>query len=212
VPVGRVRATHVRQVADVADEYGDGTVRLTPGQNMVLTGVPGTRLRELFDEPVLATLRHDPAPSIRGTIACTGVGLCDLAMTDTKIHAIGVARRLEGVLHSGSRPISINWSGCPAGCGNHQAADIGLQGGKARVGDQVGEVYQIFVGGRSGPVARPAQQLVGQIPAARVPAIVERLAIAHARGADLLEVGPAIVAECEPTAAVVAAAQPVEAA
>jgi ferredoxin-nitrite reductase len=203
VPVGRVHASDVLQVADAADQFGDGSVRLTPGQNIVLTGVAGTRLRALLDEPVLATLRSDPSPSIRGTVACTGVGLCDLAMTDTKVHALGVARRLEGVLPPGSRPISINWSGCPAGCGNHQAADIGLQGGRARVGDQVGEVYQIFVGGRGGLAARPAQQLVAQVPAAHVPAIVEQLAIAHAHGADLLEVGAAIAA---------AESQPVEAA
>jgi ferredoxin-nitrite reductase len=212
VPVGRVQATDIRRVAEIADEYGDGCVRLTPGQNMVLTGVEGGRLRALFDEPVLGTLRPDPSPSMRGTVACTGVGLCDLAMTDTKVHALEVARRLERILPAGSRPISLNWSGCPAGCGNHQAADIGLQGGKARVGDQVGEVDQIFVGGRGGVLARPAEQLVAQVPAARVPAIVEQLAIAHAHGADLREVGAAIAAECDPGASIVGPRQLVEAA
>jgi ferredoxin-nitrite reductase len=120
--------------------------------------------------------------------------LCDLALTDTKVHALAAARQLEHVLPASGRPISINWSGCPAGCGNHQAADIGLQGGKARIGDQVEEVYQIFVGGRLGPTARPGQQILSQVPAAEVPRILERLAIAHANGADLLDVGPAVAA------------------
>jgi ferredoxin-nitrite reductase len=191
VPVGRLKAVEVDQLADLAEEYGDGTVRLTPAQNVVLTGVPGGRLRALFDEPLLAVLRHDPPPSVRGTVACTGIGLCDLALTDTKVHALAVARQLETVLPG--RPLSIHWSGCPAGCGNHQAADIGLQGGKARIGERVEEVYQIFVGGRAGPVARPGQQILAQVPAADVPAILERLASAHANGADLLEVGPALV-------------------
>jgi ferredoxin-nitrite reductase len=194
VPVGRLLAKQVYTLADLADEYADGTVRFTPGQNVVLTGVAGTRLRALFDEPLLSELRLDPPPAVRGTVACTGIGLCDLALTDTKVHALAAARQLEHVLPTSGRPISINWSGCPAGCGNHQAADIGLQGGKARIGDQVEEVYQIFVGGRLGPTARPGQQILSQVPAAEVPRILERLAIAHANGADLLDVGPAVAA------------------
>ena len=195
VLVGRLSAAQVYQLADLANEYADGTVRLTPAQNVVLTGVAGCRLRALIDEPLLAELRHDPAPSVRGTIACTGIGLCDLALTDTKGDALAAARSLETVLPSSGRPVSIHWSGCPAGCGNHQAADIGLQGGKARIGDRVEEVYQIFVGGRAGPVARPGTQLLAQVAASEVPAILERLACAHANGADLLEVGPQLVGD-----------------
>jgi ferredoxin-nitrite reductase len=195
VPVGRLHAQQVYQLADLADDYGDGTVRLTPAQNVVLSGVAGARLHALMQEPLLSDLRMDPAPSVRGTVACTGIGLCDLALTDTKVHALAAARHLERVLpKDAARPLSIHWSGCPAGCGNHQAADFGLQGGKARIGDRVEEVYQVFVGGRAGPLARPGQQLIAQVPAGAVPAILERLACAHAAGADLLQVGRELVA------------------
>lgn len=187
VPVGRLRAAQVEELARLADTFGDGSVRLTPAQNVVLTGVAGSALRRLFDEPLLAELRHDPAPSVRGTVACTGIGLCDLALTDTKVHALNVARQLESVLPRCARPLSIHWSGCPAGCGNHQAADIGLQGGKARIGERVEEVYQIFVGGRAGPGARPGVQIMAQVPAAELPRVLERLAAAHADGHDLRE-------------------------
>jgi len=193
VPVGRLTATQVRTLADLSEAYGDGTARFTPGQNVVLTGVAGAHLRALFDEPLLVQLRLDPPPSVRGTVACTGIGLCDLALTDTKAHALAVARQLEHMLPASGRPLSIHWSGCPAACGNHQAADIGLQGGKARIGGQVEEVYQVFVGGRLGPAARPGQQLLAQVPAADVPRIVEQLATAHANGANLLEVGATVV-------------------
>jgi ferredoxin-nitrite reductase len=195
VPVGRLVAKQVYQLADLAEGYADGTARFTPDQNVVLTGVAGTRLRALFDEPLLSELRLDPSPSVRGTVACTGIGLCDLALTDTKVHALAAARQLENVLPASGRPLSIHWSGCPAGCGNHQAADIGLQGGKVRIGDRVEEVYQIFVGGRLGPMARAGQQILPQVPAADVPRILERLAMAHANGANLLDVGPAIATE-----------------
>lgn len=197
VPVGRLHVIQVEQAARVAETFGDGTVRLTPSQNLVLTGVSGSRLGALLAEPLLTTLRHDPAPSVRGTIACTGIGLCDLALTDTKGDALNVARDLAQTLPQCGQPLSINWSGCPAGCGNHQAADIGLQGGKARIGDVVQEVYQIYVGGRSGRNARPGRELVGQVPAAHVGEVVRRLAKAHSEGANLLEVGAALIAVSE---------------
>lgn len=194
VPVGRLQSSEVHQVADISEQFGDGTVRLTPAQNLLIAGVPGGKLRALLDQPVLSTLRHDPAPSVRGTIACTGVGLCDLALTDTKVHALAVARELEHALPSCSRPISINWSGCPASCGNHQAADIGLQGGKARIGDSVQEVYGIWVGGRNGRHARPGRELMTQVPVSDVAEIVQLLADAHAAGADLFDVGADVLA------------------
>lgn len=198
VPVGRLHVVQVEQAADAAERYGDGTLRLTPTQNLVLTGVRGGNLSALLADPLLVTLRHDPAPSIRGTVACTGIGLCDLALTDTKADALAVARQLAQTLPACGRPISINWSGCPAGCGNHHGADIGLQGGKMRVGDSVQEVYQVFVGGRIGKSARAGRELVAQVPAAEVADVVQRLALAHSRGVDLVEHGAAVLDESEP--------------
>jgi ferredoxin-nitrite reductase len=202
VPVGRLTADQLCGVADLAQEYGDGTARLTPGQNLVLVGVEGSRLAKLFGEPLLRVLRHDPPPSIRATVACTGIGLCDLALTDTKVDALAVARRLEPVIPlAGQRPMSINWSGCPAACASHHGADIGLQGAKVRVGERVIEVYDVSVGGRVGRLPRPARPLLRHVPVEQIAAIVERLALAHTDGADLYEAGPRIVSELEPTLA-----------
>ena len=194
VPVGRLTPDQVEEAASLAEKYGDGTIRLTPKQNIMLTGIAGGRLGRLLAEPLLATLRPNAAGSVRGTVACTGIGLCDLALTDTKADALAVANQLADHLPPCSRPISINWSGCPAGCGNHQMADIGLQGGKARVGDTVKEVYQVYVGGRSGRYARAGRELVAQVPSDQIGSVVERLALAHARGADLAEAGVAVLA------------------
>ena len=58
----------------------------------------------------------------------------------------------------------MNWSGCPAGCGNHQAADIGFQGAKARVGDEIVDAVSIFVGGRTGADARPGEKIMNLVP------------------------------------------------
>src|SRR5207244_30405 len=105
-----------------------------------------------------------------------------------------VARRLEATVQTG-RTIAINWSGCPAACGSHHVADIGLQGGKARVNGQVAEVYQVFVGGRLGPGARGALPVLSAVPATEIDGVVERLTRAHAAGQDLVAVGQAIADE-----------------
>ncbi|HLH26900.1 MAG TPA: ferredoxin--nitrite reductase [Chloroflexota bacterium] len=193
VPVGRLSAAQLRDAAVLSEHYGRGQARFTPGQNLILTDVADSALPALLAEPLLRELRADPSPAMRGTVSCTGIGLCDLALADTKTRALAVARRLERVLPT-TRPLAIHWSGCPAACGNHLLADIGLQGGKARVGDEVIEVYQVFVGGRSGVGARPATPVLDKVPAAQVGDVIEQLARAHAAGRDLVAAGQELAA------------------
>jgi len=194
VPVGRITAEQVDRLADLAGRFGTGEIRITPGQNMIIPNVPDRALTTLLAEPLLAELRPDPSPSIRGTVSCIGTNLCDLALTDTKGHALEVARHLEH-LPTLRRPISINWSGCPASCGNHHLATIGLQGGKSRVNGEVTEVYQVFAGGQSGPMARQSVPVVNDVPAREIHTVIERLALAHAGGQDPVAVGREIAAE-----------------
>jgi ferredoxin-nitrite reductase len=193
VPVGRLSAAQLRTTANLTERYGRGEARFTPGQNLILTDVADCGLPALLAEPLLRELRADPSPAVRGTVSCTGIGLCDLALGDTKNHALTVARRLERALPM-ARPMAINWSGCPAACGNHLLADIGLQGGKARVGGDVVEVYQVFVGGRSGPGARPGTPVLDKVPATQVGDVIEQLARAHAAGHDLVAAGQELAA------------------
>jgi len=194
IPVGRITADQVVGLADLAERYGTSELRFTPGQNMIIPNVPDRSLPALLSEPLLEDLRPDPAPSIRGTVSCIGTHLCDLALTDTKGHALVAARHLEH-LPTLKRPISINWSGCPASCGNHHLATIGLQGGKSRVNGEVTEVYQVFAGGQSGPMARQAAPVVNNVPAREIHTVIERLALAHASGQDVVAVGREIAAE-----------------
>lgn len=194
VPVGRLQAAQVAAAADLAERYGRGVARLTHDQNVILTDIAEAVLPALLAEPLLAELRPDPAPATRGTVSCTGLGLCDLALADTKVDALAVARRLDRALPN-AREIAIHWSGCPASCGNHLLADIGLQGGKARVDDQVVEVYQVFVGGRSGVGARAGVSVLDKIPAKQVGDVIERLTRAHTQGHDLVAAAATLAAE-----------------
>src|SRR6266478_8322321 len=64
----------------------------------------------------------------REMVACARTDYCNLAQIDTKGQAAELSRRLDEKLDTVGRAVSLHWSGCPAGCGNHQAADIGFRG------------------------------------------------------------------------------------
>jgi ferredoxin-nitrite reductase len=69
----------------------------------------------------------------------------------------------------------MHWSGCPAGCGNHSTADIGLLGKNVKIGDEIVDAVDVLVGGRSGPDARAGTRLLEDVPCRELPAVLERI-------------------------------------
>jgi ferredoxin-nitrite reductase len=173
-PVGRLTADQLDEVARLSETYGVGEVRLTPSQNVIIPHVPDRKIADLTVEPLLTTLRYDPSEVMRGLVACTGTDFCNLAVIETKGYAMTIARDLEKRL-PGIRPITVHWSGCPAGCGNHHVADIGLQGTKAKVDGESVDAVNIFVGGKSGPGARLAEPVMQNVPVRELPRVLESL-------------------------------------
>ncbi len=163
VPTGRLTADKMHGLARLAEEYGTGHVRLTNAKNAILVNVPEARLTALLAEPLLQELSPQPSPFHRGLVTCTGVDYCNLALIETKATGIALADALAKKF-PGSPSLTMHWSGCPAGCGNHQAADVGFQGAKARVNGQVVDAVSIFVGGRTGADAKPGEKIMELIP------------------------------------------------
>ena len=174
VPVGRVTGDQLVEVASLASSYGTGEVRLTPDQNAIIPNVPDAKLGNLTAEPLLKVLRYDPSAIMRGLVSCTGIEFCNLAVIETKSRALAVARALEAKVHHG-KPMRIHWSGCPAGCGNHTVADIGLLGTKAKVDGQAVDAVDVFVGGSSGPQATRGVRLLENVPCDALPQVLESL-------------------------------------
>jgi ferredoxin-nitrite reductase len=168
VPVGRISTDQMRGVADLAERYGNGEIRLTTGQNVIIAGVPDAKIGDLTQEPLLRELRYDPTPIMRGLVSCTGIDYCHMALIETKGWAIQVARELEQRLGDDLEkvaPLSIHWSGCSAGCGLHQAATIGLQGCRSRQSNgEIADAAHVFVRGATGPNARVATELLNDVP------------------------------------------------
>ena len=174
VPVGRITAPQLTEIARVASVYGNGDVRLTTGQNVIIPNVADHRLPALVNEPLLRELPHDPPGAIRGLVACTGIDYCHFALIETKEVALRTARYLADRLPHGNR-LSMHWSGCPAGCGNHAMADVGLLGKNVRIGGEMVEAVDVFVGGRAGPNARPGTKVLEDVPCDELPRVLEQL-------------------------------------
>jgi ferredoxin-nitrite reductase len=164
VPTGRVNPAQMQELARLAEHYGDSQIRLTTGQNVILPNIAAGRVTELLAEPLLAEFSAQPSPFFRGMVACVGTDYCNLALIETKQRAIDLSRALEARLGTAGRPLTIHWSGCPAGCGNHQAADIGFRGFKTKINGELVDAVAIYAGGKTGPGAVPGREIIEMVP------------------------------------------------
>jgi sulfite reductase (ferredoxin) len=144
--VGRTSGTQLWQVADLAEEYGSGKIRTTPQQKLLILDVPGDRVAELSEELAARDLQVSPSAFRRGTMACTGIEFCKLAIVETKQRAQDLYAELDRRLPGFDTPISININGCPNSCARFQIADIGLKGSIV----DGGEGFQVHLGGSLG--------------------------------------------------------------
>jgi ferredoxin-nitrite reductase len=173
-PVGRLTGEQLLELGRLSERYGRGELRLTPLQNVLLPHVPDARLGDLTQEPLLRALPYNPSEVQRGLVACTGTDFCNLALIDTKTRALALAREFEQRVGR-ARPISVRWSGCPASCGNHHTADVGLQGCKVKVDGKIVDGVHVFVGGRGGADPRAGQRVFEDVPVDALPEVLDRL-------------------------------------
>jgi sulfite reductase (ferredoxin) len=148
---GRTSGTQLARVAELADEYGGGRIRNTAQQHMVILDVPADRVDPLVAELSTLDLPVRPTPFRAGTIACTGIEFCKLAIVETKARGQWLYRELERRLPGFTEPVTINVNGCPNSCARFQVGDIGLKGSVQRGPDGSDvEVFQVHLGGHLG--------------------------------------------------------------
>ncbi len=174
VPVGRITTVQLRGVADLADEYGDGEIRITPEQNLIIPNVPDERLEALTAEPLLETLSYQPSDITRGTVSCTGIDYCHFSLIETKERAMETARALEKRMPNVG-PASIYWSGCANGCANHALADIGLVGKRIRVDGEILEAVDIYRGGAALRDGKPPTPVMNNVACSELPKVLEEM-------------------------------------
>ncbi len=125
---GRIPGHALRAVAALAEEHGSGQVRTTTQQKMVILGVANEHVRPLVKALDLLDLPSGPSNWRAGTMACTGIEFCKLAIVETKGRAAEIYRYLERSLPGCEDEIRINVNGCPNSCARYQTADVGLMG------------------------------------------------------------------------------------
>jgi sulfite reductase (ferredoxin) len=148
---GRISGSLLTRVAELADEYGQGRIRTTAQQKLVILDVPDENVEPLVTALAQQDLQVRPSAFRRGTMACTGLEFCKLAIVETKQHAQDLYADLEKRLPEFDTPISINVNGCPNACARFQTADIGFKGSMVR--DDNGEMvegFQVHLGGHLG--------------------------------------------------------------
>jgi precorrin-3B synthase len=172
---GRLSGDQLIKLADLADKYGNGSLRATIGQNILIVNVPGRETAGLVVELNTLGLNVDVSPFWRGAIACTGTEFCKLAIAETKGFNSWLVSELEDRLPGFDQQIRLHVTGCTNSCGQHWIADIGLEGKKIKQDGQLVDAFVFCVGGSVGKYARPARPLGYRAAATDVPAAIERL-------------------------------------
>ncbi len=176
LPVGKMTAEQMRGLAAIARDSGDGDIRLTVWQNLLISGVPTEKVRDT-EERIEALGLSTRTNSIRaGLVACTGNAGCKFAASDTKRHAEEIARWCETRITLDG-PVNIHLTGCHHSCAQHYVGDIGLLACKVQTsedGDAV-EGYHVYVGGGFGPDAAVAREIYRDVKAEDAPVAIERV-------------------------------------
>jgi ferredoxin-nitrite reductase len=173
----------MRGLAKIASDLGDGEIRLTVWQNLLISGVPSQRIGQAV-RGIEALGLSTSATAIRaGLVACTGNMGCKFAASDTKRHAEEIARWCEARVALDG-PINIHLTGCPNSCAQHYVGDIGLLACKVQETEESEQIegYHVLVGGGFGPDATLAREIYRDVKAADVPATIERLLKAYLAG------------------------------
>lgn len=175
-PVGKITTVQMRGLAQIAQDLGDGDIRLTVWQNLLISGVPDDRVA--LAQAAIEKLGLDwKASAIRaGLVACTGNKGCKFSASDTKGHAEEIARWCETRVPL-DRPVNIHLTGCHHSCAQHHIGDIGLIGARIETEEEgeTAEGYHIVVGGGFGPEAAIGRELYRNVKAEDAPRTVERM-------------------------------------
>lgn len=183
VTVARMSGTEMVEAGRLAREYGDGGVRLTQRQNLILTGVPRSRLDALHGEPLLARLPPEPDPFRRGLVACTSAPFCKFGIFNVKEKGEQLAEELRATVSPAAarrlEGLRLHVSGCKAACAHIHVGHIGLRATTIKDEERYGEAFDVALGGDVGH-GKLARWVAHEVPVpqafAGIAALLERYA------------------------------------
>lgn len=147
VPIGRMNAEELAELARLADEYGDGTLATCNSQNVLIRYIPADKVEDFKQEPIIQMrFKLSPNTFVGYAVSCTGNEYCNLAIVETKERMRSLAEYLDQTVELDT-PLRIHMVGCPNSCGQRQIADIGLQGALVKTENGMVDAFDVFVGG-----------------------------------------------------------------
>ena len=180
LPLGKITCEQMRGLASIAADLGDGDIRLTVWQNLLISGVHDDNVVPAITAIETLGLSVKASQIRAGLIACTGNAGCKFAAADTKRHAAEIADWCETRVEIDT-PLNIHLTGCHHSCAQHFISDIGLIAAKVPAGevDDTVEGYHLFAGGGFGPHASLGQEVFHDLKAEDAPGTVEKLLKAY---------------------------------
>jgi ferredoxin-nitrite reductase len=174
--LGHLSSHQMRGLAKLACDFGDGDIRLTVWQNLLLSGIKDQHIQNVIDGLKTLNLSAESSAIRAGLVACTGATGCRFAAAHTKEDADTIAAWCEDHVAIDT-PINIHLTGCHHSCAQHYIGDIGLIGARVSVNDDGDTVegYHIHVGGGFGPDGAIAHELYRDVKSQDAPQTVERL-------------------------------------
>ncbi len=171
LPLGRLESNQMRGLADLATKYGSGTLRLTPWQNLLITDIPQQWVADVQTEIAFLGLDSSATNIKSALVACSGKKGCAASATDTKEHALALAKYLETRVTLDC-PVNIHFTGCEKSCAQHSKSDITLLGVSIEGDNGSVEGYHVYVGDSKQKFGREIYQYV---TFAELPALIERM-------------------------------------
>ncbi|TKD63852.1 nitrite/sulfite reductase [Cobetia marina] len=169
---GDVTADQMDAVADLAEQYGFGELRVTHEQNLVLSDVPVDELETLWKALEELGMANPTVGTLADMICCPGGDFCSLANAKSIPIAQALQDRFEDLdfLYD-LGPLDLNISGCMNACGHHHVGNIGILG----VDKKGQEFYQVSLGGRSDDNATLGKILGPSFNAEDMPNVIDKV-------------------------------------
>ncbi len=178
--LGRLSPEQIRGLAKLSADFGDGDIRLTVWQNLLISGVPDGNVATVTAAIEALGLATTTSALRAGLIACTGATGCRFAAAHTKESADEIAAWCEERVPL-ETPVNIHLTGCHHSCAQHYIGDIGLIGARVPINDDGDTVdgYHLLVGGGFGTEATMGRELFQNVKAVDAPRTVERVLKAY---------------------------------
>ncbi|MDG7038452.1 MAG: nitrite/sulfite reductase [Nitrososphaerota archaeon] len=164
------------QIASIAERFGRPEIRLTPFQNLILSGIERKNVTTVIDKMEKIGLSLKASPFSWTVLSCAG-GFCSKAPESIEGRTYDIVKHIEKKFPTSLKDMNINIfiSGCPHACARHPVADMGLQAISYRDGGNIHISYNIYVGGGLGANSSFAKLIIRGIEADKVSTAVEEL-------------------------------------